>query len=128
MLIPTSSCTCYVADLQQPSELLSAVSEALVLQWYTSRAYQVLTACSVQGQPPAEAVTKNPTSSSSNVLGRQTEDVNSLFTLGKVLGKGQFGVTRVAEEKSTGSIYACKSIAKRKLQYAPFVDQMTNLD
>ena len=43
------------------------------------------------------------------------QDVTSLYTLGKILGKGQFGTTRVAEEKATGSIYACKSIAKRKL-------------
>ena len=71
-----------------------------------------------QNQPSAEAVTKAPTSSATNVLGKQTEDVTSLFTLGKVLGKGQFGTTRVAEEKSTGHIYACKSIAKRKLQCA----------
>ena len=45
------------------------------------------------------------------------QDVTSLFALSKILGKGQFGTTRVAEEKSTGHIYACKSIAKRKLQY-----------
>lgn len=43
------------------------------------------------------------------------KDVTQLYTLGKVLGKGQFGTTRVAEEKATSKIYACKSIAKRKL-------------
>ena len=32
-----------------------------------------------------------------------------------VLGKGQFGTTRLAEERSTGRQLACKSIAKRKL-------------
>ena len=41
--------------------------------------------------------------------------MTQLYSLGKILGKGQFGTTRVAEEKSTGKVYACKSIAKRKL-------------
>ncbi|BDA50363.1 Calcium-dependent protein kinase 34 [Coccomyxa sp. Obi] len=50
-----------------------------------------------------------------NVLGKTTEDVTSLYTLGKVLGRGQFGTTRLATEKATGKDFACKSIAKRKL-------------
>ena len=53
--------------------------------------------------------------SESGVLGKPTEDVSSLFVLGRVLGKGQFGTTRLAEERSTGRQLACKSIAKRKL-------------
>ena len=43
------------------------------------------------------------------------QDVNSLFTLGKVLGRGQFGTTRLATDKKTGKELACKSIGKRKL-------------
>ena len=43
------------------------------------------------------------------------QDVQTLYTLGKVLGKGQFGTTRLAEEKTTGRLLACKSISKRKL-------------
>ena len=53
--------------------------------------------------------------SESGVLGKPTEDVSALFVLGRVLGKGQFGTTRLAEERSTGRQLACKSIAKRKL-------------
>ena len=37
------------------------------------------------------------------------------YDLGKVLGKGQFGVTRLATDKKTGEVLACKSISKRKL-------------
>lgn len=37
------------------------------------------------------------------------------FTLGKVLGKGAFGVVRLVLEKRTGELYACKSISKAKL-------------
>lgn len=40
-----------------------------------------------------------------------------LYTLGRVLGRGQFGVTRLAEEKGSGEKFACKSISKRKLTY-----------
>lgn len=43
------------------------------------------------------------------------QDVNSAYTLGKVLGRGQFGVTRLAECKSSGDKWACKTISKRKL-------------
>lgn len=53
--------------------------------------------------------------SESGVLGKPTEDVSSLYMLGRVLGKGQFGTTRLAEERSSGKQLACKSIAKRKL-------------
>lgn len=45
------------------------------------------------------------------------QDVTSDYNLGKVLGRGQFGTTRIAEKKGAGSkSFACKSIAKRKLQ------------
>ena len=50
-----------------------------------------------------------------NVLGGQNENVTDRYTLGVTLGKGQFGVTKLATEKTTGNKYACKSIAKRKL-------------
>lgn len=43
------------------------------------------------------------------------QDVSSKYSLGRVLGKGQFGTTRLAEEKATGKELACKSISKRKL-------------
>lgn len=44
--------------------------------------------------------------------------MSSDFQLGKVLGRGQFGTTRLAEDKKSGKVLACKSIAKRKLTYA----------
>ncbi|XP_077253925.1 calcium-dependent protein kinase-like [Tasmannia lanceolata] len=49
------------------------------------------------------------------ILGKPFEDVKSLYTFGKELGKGQFGVTYVCTENSTGISYACKSISKAKL-------------
>ncbi|CAA2979707.1 calcium-dependent kinase 34-like [Olea europaea subsp. europaea] len=49
------------------------------------------------------------------VLGRPMEDVRSSYTIGKELGRGQFGVTHLCTHKQTGQQYACKTIAKRKL-------------
>ncbi|RWV77592.1 hypothetical protein GW17_00061554, partial [Ensete ventricosum] len=43
------------------------------------------------------------------------EDVRTTYSLGKELGRGQFGVTHLCTHKATGEKYACKTIAKRKL-------------
>ncbi|XP_071734001.1 calcium-dependent protein kinase 1-like [Rutidosis leptorrhynchoides] len=50
-----------------------------------------------------------------SVLQRKTGNLKEFFTLGKKLGQGQFGTTFLCIEKATGTHYACKSIAKRKL-------------
>ncbi|RWW51030.1 hypothetical protein BHE74_00042658, partial [Ensete ventricosum] len=49
------------------------------------------------------------------VLGRPMEDVRTTYSLGKELGRGQFGVTHLCTHKATGEKLACKTIAKRKL-------------
>ncbi|XP_077243636.1 calcium-dependent protein kinase 2-like [Tasmannia lanceolata] len=49
------------------------------------------------------------------ILGKPFEDVKSFYTLGEELGRGQFGVTYLCTENSTGLSYACKSISKRQL-------------
>ncbi|KAF7840628.1 calcium-dependent protein kinase 2-like [Senna tora] len=49
------------------------------------------------------------------ILGKPLEDVKNFYTLGKELGRGQFGITYLCTENSTGRTYACKSILKRKL-------------
>lgn len=43
------------------------------------------------------------------------EDVRATYTMGRELGRGQFGVTYLATHKTTGQKFACKSIAMRKL-------------
>jgi calcium-dependent protein kinase len=50
-----------------------------------------------------------------HVLGRPLEDVNQTYTLGRELGRGQFGITYLCTDNNTGAVFACKSIAKRKL-------------
>lgn len=49
------------------------------------------------------------------VLPYKTQNLQSLYFIGKKLGQGQFGTTYLCTEKSTGTHYACKSIPKKKL-------------
>nr|DAD20490.1 TPA_asm: hypothetical protein HUJ06_021953 [Nelumbo nucifera] len=72
-----------------------------------------------QPQPPAAAPVKPSPHSlvhkQDTILGKPFEDIKAHYTLGKELGRGQFGVTYLCTENSTGHTYACKSISKRKL-------------
>jgi calcium-dependent protein kinase len=52
--------------------------------------------------------------SKKSVLGVPTEDVRAVYELGKELGKGQFGVTRLCTHKASGKSFACKTISKRR--------------
>lgn len=70
---------------------------------------------------PAPTKGANMTTS---VLGRPTESLRDLYQLGKELGRGQFGITYLCTERSTGLVYACKSIAKRKLVTKDDVDDV----
>ncbi|XP_010533815.1 PREDICTED: calcium-dependent protein kinase 19 [Tarenaya hassleriana] len=49
------------------------------------------------------------------ILGKPLEDIKEKFTFGRELGRGQFGITYLCTEISTGRTFACKSILKRKL-------------
>ncbi|XP_073156863.1 calcium-dependent protein kinase 32-like [Henckelia pumila] len=48
-----------------------------------------------------------------NPTGHNIED---FYELGRELGRGEFGVTYLCTEKSTGDVFACKSISKKKLR------------
>ncbi|KAJ0765675.1 putative protein kinase CAMK-CDPK family [Helianthus annuus] len=52
---------------------------------------------------------------SDTILNKPFEDVKDHYTMGKELGRGQFGVTYSCTQNSTGVTYACKSISKKKL-------------
>ncbi|KAJ4840037.1 Calcium-dependent protein kinase 17 [Turnera subulata] len=74
--------------------------------------------------PPPKTAPPSPTPGSSKpgkaqpigpVLGRPMEDIKQTYSIGKELGRGQFGVTHLCTHKATGEQYACKTIAKRKL-------------
>ncbi|WCJ20224.1 Calcium-dependent protein kinase [Euphorbia peplus] len=69
-------------------------------------------------QPPVKQVAvqlARPVRQSATILGKPLEDIKQFYTLGKELGRGQFGITYLCTENSTGNFYACKSILKRKL-------------
>ncbi|KAF6169926.1 hypothetical protein GIB67_034318 [Kingdonia uniflora] len=50
-----------------------------------------------------------------SVLQRTTENLKDIYSLGRKLGQGQFGITFYCLAKGSGKEFACKSIAKRKL-------------
>ncbi|KAI3804418.1 hypothetical protein L1987_25941 [Smallanthus sonchifolius] len=58
------------------------------------------------------------------VLGRPMEDVRTVYTIGKELGRGQFGVTHLCTCKQTGVQFACKTIGKRKLSSKEDMDDV----
>ncbi|KAG8385738.1 hypothetical protein BUALT_Bualt03G0076400 [Buddleja alternifolia] len=75
-------------------------------------------AAPIPAPPPKPAAQpQNPVQNlePNNILGKPFEDVKSKYTIGKELGRGQFGVTYSCTEISTRHHYACKSILKRKL-------------
>lgn len=43
-------------------------------------------------------------------------DIEATYELGRELGRGEFGVTYLSTDKTTGDVYACKSISKKKLR------------
>ncbi|OWM86338.1 calcium-dependent protein kinase 2-like [Punica granatum] len=67
--------------------------------------------------PPSAPVGRSiqPQRQENGILDKPFEDVRQQFSLGKELGRGQFGITYHCSEISTGHPFACKSILKRKL-------------
>ncbi|KAL0404921.1 UNVERIFIED_CONTAM: Calcium-dependent protein kinase [Sesamum radiatum] len=53
----------------------------------------------------------------SYVLSNPTgHDIEEFYELGQELGRGEFGVTYLCTDKTTGEVFACKSISKKKLR------------
>ncbi|KAJ8772598.1 hypothetical protein K2173_027775 [Erythroxylum novogranatense] len=68
--------------------------------------------------PPKEKPRPRPSSGSSQigaVLEKPYVDIKSIYDLERELGRGQFGITYLCTDRSTGIKYACKSISKLKL-------------
>ncbi|KAK6124836.1 hypothetical protein DH2020_041422 [Rehmannia glutinosa] len=51
-------------------------------------------------------VLKNPTG----------HNIEEFYELGRELGRGEFGITYLCTDKTTGEVFACKSISKKKLR------------
>ncbi|CAI5500322.1 unnamed protein product, partial [Closterium sp. Naga37s-1] len=58
------------------------------------------------------------------VLGRAYESVHEAYSMGRELGRGQYGVIRACVEKATGVAWACKSISKARLAGAREVEDV----
>ncbi|XP_021864078.1 calcium-dependent protein kinase 11 [Spinacia oleracea] len=67
------------------------------------------------GAPVRKLISTSATKATSSVLPYQTPRLRDHYLIGKKLGQGQFGTTYSCTEKSSGNLYACKSIPKRKL-------------
>lgn len=73
--------------------------------------------------PPKEV--QQPTSRAwKKLLDKETPDITVSYDLREVLGKGNYGTTRIAVDKKTKRRYACKSISKRKLTCQEDVDDV----
>ncbi|GAA0159771.1 non-receptor serine/threonine protein kinase [Lithospermum erythrorhizon] len=59
-----------------------------------------------------------------SVLITKTGHLKEYYNLGDKLGHGQYGTTFMCTEKGTGKQYACKSIAKRKLEVQEDIDDV----
>ncbi|XP_042385465.1 calcium-dependent protein kinase 20-like [Zingiber officinale] len=66
------------------------------------------------GPTPTLVVLKNPTGS----------NIGSRYKLGQELGRGEFGITYLATDTSTGDRFACKSISKKKLRTAVDIEDV----
>ncbi|MCO5581958.1 hypothetical protein L7F22_035847 [Adiantum nelumboides] len=64
---------------------------------------------------PLPKSTFSSTSGVGEILHRPMEDIRTKYTLGRELGRGQFGITYRCTDKATGELFACKSILKAKL-------------
>ncbi|KAL1537796.1 Calcium-dependent protein kinase 33 [Salvia divinorum] len=64
---------------------------------------------------PSPAPAPPPPKTPNTILGKPFSDVKAHYTLGKEVGRGQFGVTYLCTSAATGSHFACKSISKKKL-------------
>ncbi|KAI5080044.1 hypothetical protein GOP47_0005523 [Adiantum capillus-veneris] len=78
---------------------------------------------------PKQDVSSHTSSQSSkqaigHVLNKPMEEVRDTYSLGRELGRGQFGVTRLCTNKATGELFACKSISKRKLTHKEDIEDV----
>ncbi|XP_077214202.1 calcium-dependent protein kinase 20-like [Tasmannia lanceolata] len=51
-------------------------------------------------------------------------DISIRYELGRELGRGEFGITYLCTDKSTGEVLACKSISKKKLRTAVDIEDV----
>ncbi|CAM6093245.1 unnamed protein product [Calypogeia fissa] len=55
---------------------------------------------------------------------QEGENITDKYTLGRELGRGEFGITYLCTDKETGELLACKSISKKKLRTAVDIEDV----
>ncbi|XP_052173849.1 calcium-dependent protein kinase 8-like [Diospyros lotus] len=51
-------------------------------------------------------------------------EIEQSYELGRELGRGEFGITYLCTDKSSGDVFACKSISKKKLRTRVDIDDV----
>ncbi|KAK9289737.1 hypothetical protein L1049_007896 [Liquidambar formosana] len=51
-------------------------------------------------------------------------EIELYYELGRELGRGEFGITYLCTDKSSGDVFACKSISKKKLRTAVDIEDV----
>ncbi|KAK9740068.1 hypothetical protein RND81_03G008900 [Saponaria officinalis] len=76
--------------------------------------------------PPPPSTSRIPTrfQEVGPILNKPYVDITSTYHLDKELGRGQFGITYLCTEKSTGMTYACKSISRLKLKHRKDIEDV----
>lgn len=123
--VPPSNMNGYRSSTAHSSHQATGVATQTPYQTYQQQQQQQLHVqppkmSAPQPQPrqqpmKSSATSTRPVQKPETVLGKPLEDIRQFYTLGKELGRGQFGITYLCTENSTGNSYACKSILKRKL-------------
>ncbi|XP_021683164.1 calcium-dependent protein kinase 33 isoform X1 [Hevea brasiliensis] len=104
--------TAGMVNHQKPQEPIVYQSKSPVQPAYQLPSQQP---AQIPRKPAVPAPSPKPVHRPETILEKPYEDVKLYYTIGKELGRGQFGVTYLCTEISTGKQYACKSISKRKL-------------
>ncbi|KAL2480619.1 Calcium-dependent protein kinase 32 [Abeliophyllum distichum] len=71
-----------------------------------------------------KAIPKGGYKSKSHVLDSPTGNIEEFYEMGRELGRGEFGVTYLCTKKSSGEVFACKSISKNKLRTRVDIDDV----
>ncbi|XP_023535368.1 calcium-dependent protein kinase 29 [Cucurbita pepo subsp. pepo] len=78
-----------------------------------------------QPKPPSIPSYKSvPPSRIGPITGRPYVNITTIYELHKELGRGQFGITYLCTERSTGRKYACKTISRKKMVKQKDIDDV----
>ncbi|PKA63069.1 Calcium-dependent protein kinase 17 [Apostasia shenzhenica] len=114
------NCCSHGDELEQSAAAAAAAASASTAGATTTPATRISSVAvdAPSPQKPVKPIQIGP------VLGRPMADVRTHYSIGKELGRGQFGVTHLCTHRSSGRQFALKTIAKRKLASSDDVEDV----